>query len=252
MKKLIFLLAALALLAACFPALAQEVVFADDLSGVYCYPEDADETSARYVYRYCYPQLAGESDMTTAFNETYQYTVSDMLAFEAPMQATEVREGSQKIVDVSYEITCMTDEYLSVRITKTVTLDDSVSSVISGHVFCLTGEDAGTITSLPYMLGLLKDSDTDEWLLDRQTAKADKCVRGMIWEMIEEQMLRGDAGIYPDMTQEEFEAGFYPEEDFYLNDRGDFVFFLQQGSIADEEQGVLLYTITLEELLDEL
>lgn len=252
MRKLICYAMMLAILFTLSPALAQEIIFADDLSGAYWYPEEAEESDARYVYRYCYPQLAGESDLAVAVNGIYQYTVSDMLAFEVPMQATEVREGSRKVIDVSYEITCLNDEYMSVKVTKTVTLDDEVSTVVNGHVFKLTGENAGDITSLPYMLGLLKDSDTDEWLLDRQTAKADKCVRQMVWEMIEAQMKRGDAGIYPDMTQEEFEAGFYPEEDFYLSENGDFVFFLQQGSIADEVQGVMLYTITMDELLDEL
>lgn len=252
MKKLISILLSLLVFLTVLPAYAEEIIFTDDLAGVYCYPEDADEASARYVYRYRYPQLAGDSDLALTINNIYQYAVSDMLVFEAPMQATEVREGSQKVVSVDYEITCQNADYLSVRITKTVTLDGYVSSVISGHVFSLTGSSAGDITSLPYMLGLLKASDTDEWLLNRQTAKADNCVRQMIWEVIEGQMVRGDTGIYPDMTREEFDAGFYPEEDFYLNEDGDFVFFFQQGSIAEEEQGVLLYTITMEDLLDEL
>ena len=36
------------------------VTLADDLTGVYVWPEGASETEASYVYRFTYPQFAGD------------------------------------------------------------------------------------------------------------------------------------------------------------------------------------------------
>ena len=74
----------------------------------------------------------------------------------------------------------------------------------------------------------------------------------MVWALIEQDMKKADCTIYDDMTPEEFEFGFFPEEDFYLDAEGNYVFFIQEGVIAPEEAGHFLYTITLEDLLDEL
>ena len=56
----------------------------------------------------------------------------------------------------------------------------------------------------------------------------------------------------PADCQGEFENAFYPEEDFYLDAEGNFVFFIQEDIIAPKEAGQFFYTITLEDLLDEL
>lgn len=252
MKRMILI--ALALILLCPFAWAEEgVTFGEDLSGVYCYPEGSSEADARYVYRYRYPQLAGESDLAAAFNTTYMYTVSDALAFEVPMLATEVGPvDAQKVVNINYKVTYQDDRYLSLLIRKTVTQGEVSTRVETGHVFTLTGENAGTITSLPYMAGLLKENETDEWLLERQTNKADNCVRSMVWKAMMKQQTNGIIPIYEDLTYEEFEAGFYPEEDFYLTEDGAFAFYLQPGSVAPEEEGLLVYVITMEDLLDEL
>lgn len=247
MKSLLLLLTMLLVFT---PALAEDVMFSDDLTGVYIYPENATEADALYLYRYAYPQLAGDSDLALLFNDTYAYAASDALGFEAPMLASAMQAGDpQKVVDVSYEVTCLNDEYLSVAVYKRVTMADDVTLIVSGHVFSLTGGKAGTITSLPYLLGLLEPGETDEWYLDRQTQKADACVRELVWDRL--QTLHGSA-IYDDLTFEEFAEGFYPEEDFYLNPQGDPVFYMMAGSVAPEEQGLILIDIPMDELLDEI
>ena len=249
---LLTLLIALLVLTA-IPALADDAVtFTDDLTGVYLYPEDSSETDALYIYRYRYPQLAGESDLAAMFNTTYAYTAEDALAFEAPMIATEMQPGDpQKVVDISYEVTCLSEEYLSLRILKRVSVGGIDTVVISGHVIALTGAKAGQITNLPVLIGLLDADETDEWLQTRQTNKADKYAREMVWDRLQE----GNGGaftLYDDLTYEDFEAGFYPEEDVYLSPEGDLVFFMQAGTLAPEEQGEILIRITVEELLDEM
>ena len=106
--------------------------------------------------------------------------------------------------------------------------------------------------SLPFLLGILDRQENDEWLIQRQTAKVDTCVREMVWAQIEKAMRQEGSAIYPDMTYEEFEQYFYPEEEFHLNEAGDLVFFITEGIIAPQEAGHFFFTITMEELLDEI
>lgn len=256
MKKLLTVLLLLALLLPA-AALAEEggYTFSDDLTGEYIYPEGADEAAATYIYRYRYPQLAGESDVAAMFNTTYTYTAEDAIAFEAPMNAGLTDGASEPtIVTITYEVTCQTADYLSILVTKhTQRPAGSESTVISGHVFALTGSRAGEIISLPYLLGILnKESTVDTWLQDRQTAKADNCVRALVWEALEPLMAKGEIPFYDPLTEEDLAAVFYPEEDFYLDADGNPVFYLLENSVALPEAGVLTFPISLETLLDEL
>lgn len=227
--------------------------FADDLTGVYTWPEGSSEEEASYVYRYAYPQLAGESALALAFNYVFGYEASDALGFECPMIASShPADQGQMLVELSYTITHLSEEYLSVRVDKTVTVGDESSHIIKAYNFNLTGDKPGTMTSLPYILELVEEGSTDDWYVDRQTAKADACVREMVWMQIERDMKAEGSPIWEDLTFEELEYSFYPEEDFYLNEGGDFVFFLQENVIAPTEDGQFFYTLTLDELLDEI
>ncbi|MBE5796072.1 MAG: hypothetical protein E7327_01680 [Clostridiales bacterium] len=234
-------------------AVLAEIAFGPDLSGVFCYPEGSDETTALYVYRYCYPQMAGDSDLAALINTTYAYTAEDALGFEVPMLASEMQPGDpQKLVSISYEITCLNDDHLSLKIIKRVTIggdETNASTVTSGHVFALSGSGTGRIVNLPVLLGLLDAEETDEWLLTRQTDKATRYARDMVWERLTGS---GKYQVYDDLTREEFDASFYPEEDFYLTQEGDICFFLQAGMVAPEEEGEIGIVISAEELLDEM
>lgn len=227
--------------------------FADDLTGLYTWPEGSAAEDASYVYRYTYPQLAGEDTLAMTFNNVFQYEASDALGFECPMIASShPAEEGQMQVTLAYTVTHLSDEYLSVRIDKEVVVGESVSRIVKAYTFTLTGKDAGTVTSLPYLLGLMDQGETDEWYIDRQTAKADACARDMIWALIEKDMKAEGSPIWEDLTFEELEWSFYPEEDFYLDEDGNFVFFLQENMIAPTEAGQFFYTLTLDELLDEI
>ena len=226
---------------------------AEDLTALYTWPEGAPEAEASYVYRCTYPQFAGDEAIAQTINNVYQYEVSYALDFDCPMNGSshDPAQG-QMLVDVTYEVTHLSSEYLSVRINKEMRVGESVIRVVTAHTFPLTGERAGTVMALPYLLGAIKPGENDEWLIERQTAKVDACARDMVWVLVERAMQQDGSPIYPDMTQEEFEWGFYPEEDFYLDAEGSFVFFLQEGVIAPAEAGQFFFTITLDEILDEL
>ena len=208
---------------------------------------------ASYVYLYRYTQLSGDSTLAMTFNNVYQYEVSDALGFECPMTGSDHDPAlGQMLVTIDYEISHQSSDYLSIWITKVVQTGESISGIVKAHTFTLTGEYAGTVTSLPYLLGLLETGETDEWYIERQTAKADACVREMVWAQVELAMQESELQIYEDLTFEELEWGFYPEEDFYLDRDGNFVFFVQEGVIAPPELGPLFFTISLDDLLDEI
>ncbi|MBR6668257.1 MAG: DUF3298 domain-containing protein [Clostridia bacterium] len=252
MYRLFLLLLSLTLLP--LPTLGEApLTAAEDLVAVYTWPENAPEAEASYVYRCTYPQFAGDSDTVLAINNTFQYEASDALGFECPMAASDhPADQGQMQVTLTYEITHMSADNLSVCVYKTVTAGDYVSHIVKAFNFSLTGEKAGILTSLPRLLGILKPDESDEWLIQRQTDKVDNCTRELVWSRIEADMKKPDSPIYPDMTMEEFEWCFYPEEDFYLDADGNLVFFIQEGMIAPPEAGILVYVITMEELLDEI
>lgn len=249
MRKLLILLS---LLLWAVPALAEcPIELTEPITGVYTWPEGSNESDALYVYRYSYPRAAGESDVALHINTTYAYAAEDALAFEVPMLASGMQPGDpQKTVDITYDVTAASEDYISFLITKRVCVAGQETLIVSGHVFALTGSSAGRIVNLPVFLGLLDADETDEWLINRQTNKADKAVREMIWAMITDG--EGGVGYYDDLTFEEIEAGFYPEEDYYLTESGNPCFYFQPGAIAPEEEGVPTFVIDLWDLEDEL
>ena len=237
----------------CATAVAEPLSYTMDLAGTYCYPEGCDEPDAAYIYRYAYPLMAGDDQVSLMINEFYTYMVDDALAFAVPMAAEEVAmDGIQSYTNISSEVTCNSDDFFSVKITNESFMGAATSNVVSGHVFARSGDKAGTVVSLPYLLGILNADETDSWLLDRQTAKADTMVRTLVWDIIQEQLADGLIAYYDDLTYEVFEGNFYPEEDFYLDESGSLVFFLQEGTVAPVSEGVLYFPFTMEELLDEI
>lgn len=250
MKKVFALLLALLMPLA---ALAEPLTLGAELSGTVYYPEGSDASTAEYIYRYAYPTVAGEGDTCLMINEFYAYLVSDALGFAAPMAAEEVHgSGVQAYATITSEVTCNNGSFFSIKLLNESFTGAATSSIVSGHVFALAGDKAGTVVSLPYLLGILSAGETDTWLLDRQTAKADAMVRSLVWQVIQDQLSGGDVAYYDDLTYETFESCFYPEEDYYLDADGNPVFFLQEGTVAPVAEGALYFPFTLEELLDEI
>lgn len=250
MKKVFAILLALLLPLA---AMADPLPLGEGLAGQVCYPEGSDETNAEYIYRYAYPTVTGEDEVCLMINEFYTYLVEDALGFAAPMAAEAVAgSGIQASASITTEVTCNNDSFFSVKLVNESFTGAATASIVSGHVFARTGDKAGTVVSLPYLLGILEADETDSWLLDRQTAKADAMVRTLIWDVIQDQLASGAVAYYDDLTYETLEGSFYPEEDFYLDENANPVFFLQEGTVAPVAEGVLYFSFTMEELLDEI
>lgn len=252
MLRILILLLTLTLLP--LPAGAEEVLsFADDLTGQYLWPEGSTAESASYIYEYTYPQIAGDDLIAITINNVFLYEATDALGFECPMIGSSHDAAlGQMQVTLDYTVTHLSEKYLSVRIDKTVRVGDDVTHTVKAFTFTLQGNNAGTVTSLPFLLGLVADTETDEWLIDRQTAKADTCAREMVWDMLEDARQADGKAFFSDLSAETLEWVFYPEEDFYLDADGRLVFFLQANTIAPAEAGEFLFPIAVDDMLDEL
>ena len=241
------------ILAVCLPvfALADPVVLEAPLTGTVVWPEDADQDSAVYIYQYSFPKVAGDSAAAEGINTFFADYLEDVIAFTVPVNGESIDNTDElSTTDISAQVTCNTDNAFSVFVRSRSHMDGYDYETYSGYVFARSGPKEGLVIALPHLLGILGDSETDTWLQDRQTAKADKCVRDLIWAEIEENP---QGRVYlPDISYELFQDMFYPEEDFYLDETGNPVVVVQPGILTPEEDGVLLFPISLDLILDEI
>ena len=248
MKRLILFTMIFALMTSC--ALAEPLKVAGELSGSVCWPEEPSEDGTSYTYTYTYPVVEEMDDVTLMINEFYRYTVDDALAFNVPINGESLEPGTVGSTTIVSDVTCNNDDFFCVRVEMLNDYGYYQSTITSAQVFARRGSKAGSVVSLPYLLGLLDVGDADEWLETRQTAKANECVRQLIWDMIEARMDAID--FYDGLDYDWFSQVFYPEEDFYLNENGDPVFFIVEGMIAPAAEGTMYFPFTLDDLLDEI
>ena len=248
-KRITAVLLCLLIAAMCLSAFADPLLLKEDLSGEERIPLREGSESPAYLYAYAYPQVDESDPSAGLINQFYIYKATDALDFEVPMMVDfYAASGTEKDVTVriSYEITCNNDDFFAILL-KTEG-DDYVT--YAGHTFSRKDIRPGSSVALPYLLGILASEENDEWLQDRQTAKADAMVRAMVWEKLQEESEQ--IGLYEDFTEEILELGFFPEEDFYLDGTGNPVFYLEPGVAADPEAGLLTFPISIEEILDEI
>ena len=251
MKKAVLFAIFLLVLSACTAemAAASPSVLSSDLSGEVRYPLQEDSDHPAYIYCYQYPQIEESDPSANLINDFYRYKVSDALDFEIPMMVdyySGVQPEEDIFVHISYEVMCNNDVFFSVLI-KTEG-NDFIN--YTGHTFSKESQRPGSSVALPYLLGLLSTEENDSWLEERQTAKADELVRKMVWNQLENNEKHWK--IYPDFSEDLMEFCFYPEEDFYLQEDGTPVFYLEPGVASEISDGLLTFPISLEEILDEM
>lgn len=254
-KPLISIAALIAAALVCLTAAAAEPLkFKDDLADTVVFPYHEDDPDGpKYTYSYRYPQVEDSDPSASQVNDFYAYLVSDALDFGVPIKVDYLADtgwDEDSFEDISYEITRNDDDYLSVLVKTSSLVEGEESARWAGHTFSRTDGKPGSSVALPYLLGILATDESDTWLHDRQTEKADDLVRSLVWDMIRENP---DAVPYfEDLTEETLADIFYPEEDFYLDDNGNVIFYLLPGYAAPESAGLLTFSIPLESILDEL
>ncbi len=215
-----------------------------------------DDSDGRYVYSYRYPCIADSEDLSAlCINEYYGKRIREYLDFYIPSQAKEYGSHFQNAdIEVSYDITCNNDDFFSVLILKTEKVGDTVSEILEGNTFSRSSERIGSLTSIPMLLGILDASESDEWLMDRQYQKVWEAICTLVWDAIR----KNPEGIAyrPDLTKEDLERIIDPvislEQDFYMDEAGNLVFFILPGRAAPADAGLLTFPFTIGEILDEL
>ena len=251
MKRFLSIFLILVLAAA--PALADPLALLEDYAADISEPYDPEDPSAgTFVYSCHYPHVdeeaAGGMDINQFFTDQLDYE----LGFTVPM-VQDAFEGYDTSTVISYDVTCNNDDYFSVLLKKEEVNPDWSRTSWTGLVFSRKNGKAGYTYTLPMLLGILTSADTEEWKTEHQTGKADEVIREMVWDMIEENK----AGIdYNGLTKEVLSYIFFPEEQFYLDENGDPVFYLQPADVyyddVPEGTGLLVFPIPLEDILDEI
>ena len=253
-RFLSFFLALLLLIPA---ASADPLSLAEDLSDtVVVFYNETDSSDGQYVYSYCYPCISEADELSAvSINEYYRKKIQEYRDFYIPSQASEYASRYQNVnITVSYEITCNNDRFFSVLIHKTEDVEGELTEIWEGNTFARSSEVIGSLTSLPKLLGLVDDGESDEWLEDRQTMKVWEALCTLIWDAVR----NNPDGIeyHPELQKEDLEFIIDPvlslDQDFYLDETGGLVFFILPGRIAPESAGLLTFSFSLDEILDEL
>ena len=250
MKRILSLLLVFSLFAV--PALADPLTLLEDYAADVSEPYDENDPSAgTFVYSCHYPHVDESAEGGMEINVFYEEQLEYELGFTMPM-IRDAFEGYDTSTVISYTVTCNNDDYFSVLVRKEEVNPDRSRTSWSGHVFSRKSAKAGYTFTLPMLLGILESTENEDWIKDYQTEKADALIRDMVWDMVEEN----EGGIdYGDLTRESLENVFFPEENFYLDENGDPVFYIQPGDLFDEVPegtGLLVFPIPLEDIIDEL
>lgn len=243
MKKVFPLLLVLMLCAV--SALADPLVLLEDYSCSVSVPCDENDPSAgTFVYSYRFPHVDGEAEDSAAIN-TFFETEAEMEGFRI-----EMYYGDNSSTELSYTVTCNNDDYFSVLVRKEKKDEERTTLKWNAYVFSRKNPDPNSSYTLPKLLNILDSNENEEWIQEHQNERANEAVRELVWE----QMQENKAGIeyFPDFREEDLVTELNPEEDYYLDENGEPVFYINPGSAAPEEFGLLTFPITLEEIDDEL
>ena len=256
MKRVMALFLALMLAPAAF---ADPLSPAEDFSDTVtiCY-NGKDFSDGRYIYTYRYPSVedTDENDLSSvSVNEYYRKKVQEYTDFYIPSQASEYAGYCMDVdIDISYQITCNNDDCFSVLIRKKENVGGEITESWEGNTFSRSSQVIGSLTSLPRLLGLVEDGESDDWLEDRQSRKVWEVLCSLVWNAIQDNP--DEIPYNPDLTKDDLEYIIDPvlslDQDFYMDSSGNPVFFILPGRAAPADIGLLTFPFTLDQILDEL
>lgn len=249
MKRLLCLLFVLCML--CPAALAEAVgvaVEAQPLAGEQYYPAGSDAQTAAYVFRYAYPQFSGQADGITEINAYYTALASDMVNTVMPETVAGLddlpAQGSPAYyTQISYRTTANTGDYLSVLLTSQQFSGNTETENWTANVFARSGVYNGQTVSLSQAMGMEQEDGANG------DSYASGLAYGLIWQIILQEQSTQRRDYFPELTEADLERVFSPESDFYMDEDGNIVFYIQSGEIASEVEGILTYPFSVGELL---
>ncbi len=244
---------AVCLIGLCAVSLADPFLLTEDLTEEIVIPYEEDQPEAGcYVYSCRYPRIDPETPGADMINSFYAYLTEDARDFGVPVMADYLKTNGRLSArtEIDYTVTCNDGDFFSVLVRTREEAGEESSVFYAGHTFSLSLGKAGATLTLPELLTILNATENDTWLQERQTAKADRLIRELVWAQIEENP--DDIPFYDDLDEEALAGCFYPEEDYYLDEAGNPVFFLQPGAAAPDSAGLLRFPVSLEEIRDEM
>ncbi len=252
MKRLTLLCALLVLLGITAAA-AEPLRLDDDLAHTVTIPYDeSDPAAGSYSYSYCFPH-ADESDPRAVQVNTLFEQKAELLEYGLiPMIAGGYMDDRIPFqLEMTYRITGSNDQYFSVLFIRRMVIDGSEEISWEGSTFDLLNGEIDSTFDLPRLLGILKTGAQSEFMENRQVEKASQAVRTLILDMIDENP---DDIPYDDreFTDDYLKDMLFPEEDFYLDETGNPVFYVEPGILADESLGYLTFSIPLQDIRDEM
>jgi len=249
MKRFLCLLFAFCLLAPVALAEAADIAMeASSLTGEQYYPAGSNAETAAYVFRYAYPQFSGQANGIPEINAYYASLASDMVSTVMPetvagMDDLPAQGSPPYYTQISYRITANTSDYVSVLLTSQQFSGNNEEEDWTANVFARSGVYTGQTVSLSQAMGLEQEDG-----VNGDSYAAELAYR-LIWQIILQEQSTQRREYFPELTQADLEKVFSPESDFYLDEDGNIVFFIQSGEIASEVEGILTYPFSIAELL---
>ena len=195
-----------------------------------------DRVGERSGASFSLPQFGDEPEI----NQYYLELAARLEAGELPPGAVwsaddEGSEPESWVLD--YEIIRNDAEYLSVVLHLRQLSGNGETETLSADTF-LRGDEPRKIT-LSELLGT-EESDGSAQPVD--------LVYDLIWEIVQVGMENVEGDYLDGLTLDSVRSALDPETDFYLDDNGNIVFFVEPGLLAGEIAGVLLYPFSPYEL----
>ena len=197
-----------------------------------------DRVGERSGASFSLPQFGGE----TLINQYYLELAARLEAGELPPGAVwsaDDQSGGDApgSWELGYEITRNDAEYLSVVLHLRQLSGGGETETLSADTF-LRGEVPRRLT-LSELLGA-EAADGDANVAD--------LVSDLIWEIVQVGMENVEGDYLDSLTLDSVRSALDPETDFYLDENGNIVFFIEPGLLAGEIAGVLLYPFSPYEL----
>lgn len=233
-KKMLALLCALVLF---MPVACAEKIITPAENTEY-YP-DADEWT--YCYRYRVPVLeTGMTDLgAMMINETLQMALDEMRELVLPMFASsgDMTQYGPVTICQDYVITCNNDRFFSLLITREEQDDRGSFYTIESEVFDVGGEYLGETLTLRGVVMVGESSD-----------QLGRAVLPVLYERFVQ--LQKDGICDPSVTEKSFYQLCSPTLDYYADEEGNAVFFLQPSLMREPSLEVPTFTFTPDELAE--
>lgn len=242
-----FLCAFAALLLVLPGASAQSETPDRSLRGVVYYPRGAAEETASFAFRYRLPQLMAGQPQAEAVNGYFASYAADIVETVIPATLNALDElpapgEPAYYVNLDYRIPSVSEDQLSVLLVSQQFQGNTLLEQWVSVVFALSGIYAGQPISLSQAMGLEQEGGQNGDV-------ASELAYRLVWQIIQYDIGTMKTAYFPDLTEAEYRLAFSPQDDFYFDGDGNFVFFIQAGTVAGEVEGVLTYPFSMAELL---